>query len=69
MFLPLFAILQRGQQTFSRTTSLQMISSVEIFDKPTFSKTVRENAGKKVTVEIYRNGKKIIKEVMFNNPS
>ncbi len=45
------------------------VSSVEIFDKPTFSKAVRENAGRKVTVEILRNGQRIVKEVTLNNPS
>ena len=43
------------------------ISSAEIIDKPTFHKTIRENAGKKVTVEILRNGQRIVKEVTLNN--
>ena len=44
------------------------ISGTEIIDKPSFSKAVKENTGKKVTVEILRDGKRITKEIMLDNP-
>ena len=44
------------------------ISDVEIIDHTTFGRTVGMNIGKKVTVEILRNGQRIVKEITFNNP-
>jgi hypothetical protein len=45
------------------------ISNVEILDKSSFSKAVGENRGKKATVEILRNGQRVVKEITFDNPS
>lgn len=45
------------------------IGDVDINDVATYRKAIKDFAGKKVTVEILRNGQKINKEVTFNNPS
>jgi hypothetical protein len=44
------------------------ISNTEILDRSSFRKVVGENHGKMVTVEILRNGRRITKEIIFDNP-
>jgi hypothetical protein len=46
---------------------IRKMSNVDIVDPPTFTKAVRDNVGKTVTVEIVRDSRTIVKEVMLNN--
>lgn len=43
------------------------IGDIEIIDVKTCSKVITDYAGKKVTVEFFRNAQKLTKEITFNN--